>query len=110
VLKIIGDIGFLVAGVGSAIFTILFLGTVKWWTDVLGRVLACVVGSIGIIMALSMVRLFGLPLPGLFWWRAIMFNALALAIWSGVIAFSWSQFFAPRRRARRARSDKWKAL
>jgi hypothetical protein len=98
VLKLAGDVGFVLATLGVVAFTVLFLTSVRFWTDWLGRLVAAVFISVLLIMALSVVRLMGFPLPGLFWWRAFLFNALGVAIWSGVVGFVWAQFYAPRLR------------
>lgn len=95
-LKVAGDVGFVTATLGVVVFTALFFSSVRWWTDWLGRAIAAVFGSIFFIMVLAAVRIIGFPLPGLFWWRAFLFNALGLAIWGGVAGFVWAQFFAPR--------------
>jgi len=105
VLKLAGDVGFVLAGTGAFAFALLFFICVRWWSDLLGRILAGAIGSIAFIMVLSMVRLIGLPLPGLFWWRAFLFNALGLVLWAGAGAFVWTQFFASSRRAKKAREN-----
>lgn len=103
-LELAGDIGFVVAGLGAIALSLAFLLCVRWWTDPLGWILAGLSFSVGTILGLSMVRLLGLPLPGLFWWRAFLFNALGIALWFGFGAFVWSQFMAPRKRARKVSS------
>lgn len=105
-LKAVGDIGFMISGIALVLFPLMFLVTVKWWTDWLGRIIALMFTVIGLIMTLSMVRLMGIPLPGIIWWRAFLFPALGLASWAACIGFAWSQFLAPRVRARRERTRK----
>lgn len=105
-LKLAGDIGFVLAGTGAIALASIFIASVRWWKDPLGWIMALLGGSIGAIMGLSMVRLIGLPLPGLFWWRAFLFNSLGIALWAGFGAFVWSQFLAPRKRARKVSSSK----
>lgn len=97
-LRQIGDIAFLVAGSGILAFTVLFLGLVRWWTDALGRLIALVMLSEALIITLALVRLFGVPLPGLYWWRAFLFGTLGVGLWTGCVLFVWAQFIAPRRR------------
>lgn len=95
-LKLIGDVGFVVAAVGVLTFSLSFLIAVPWWTDRLGRAIAGVLGSVSIILILSILRLLQVPIPGLFWWRAFVFTAFAATIWAATFAFIWAQFLAPR--------------
>lgn len=101
-MKTVGDVGLVLAGVGIIVFTTLYLVSVRWWTDHLGRAVAAFFGSVGAIMALVIWRVIGWPLPGVHWWRAFLFNAMAVSIWAGVIGFVWAQFI--QRRVRSART------
>jgi hypothetical protein len=102
-VKAAGDIGFVLSGIALVLFPIMFLTSVRWWSDWLGRIIAAMFTVIGLLMALSMIRLLGVPLAGLFWWRAFLFPSLAVASWAACIAFIWSQFIAPRVRGRKIR-------
>lgn len=99
-LETVGDVGFVMAGVGMLVLGVLFLTCVRWWTDLLGAIIAAAFGAISLIMSLAAIRLVGLPLPGLFWWRAILFNVLGVVFWAGAAGFIWAQFIAPRVRRR----------
>lgn len=104
-VKAAGDIGFVLSGIALVLFPIMFLSSVRWWTDWIGRIVAVMFSTIGFMMLLSMARLIGVPLPGLFWWRAFLFPLLAVASWGACIAFIWAQFIAPRRRKSRIRKE-----
>lgn len=102
-LKIIGDIGFVAAAAGLALFAVMFLVSVRWWTDLLGRSIAAVMAVVAAIVILATIVLLGLPLPAVAWWRAILYPALAVAVWSGTIGFIWAQYIAPVRSRKRSR-------
>ena len=102
-VELVGDIGFVVSGIALVTFGFMFLMTVRWWTDWLGRIIALVVFVIAFMMLLGLVRLLGLPLPGLFLWRAILFPLLAVGSVGANVVFIWAQFIAPRVRKRRSR-------
>jgi hypothetical protein len=81
---------------------LIFLVSVRWWTDVLGRILAFVFGSMATMCAVIIVVTLGIPVPGLVHVRAALYTAFAVSVWGGVVAFLWAQFAAPRlRRYRR---------
>lgn len=101
-MQTIGDVGLIAAGIGIIVFWILFGISVRWWTDWLGRIIFAFFSSIGIIMALVIVRVGGIPLPYIQTWRAILFGSMAVTIWMGVFAFVWAQFV--QRRVRSART------
>lgn len=100
-MKVVGDIGLVLAGVGIIVFALLFGFSVKWWTDWLGRIIFAFFASIAVIMGLVIWRILDWPLAYAQLWRALLFGAMAISIWGGVIAFVVSQF--TRRRVRSGR-------
>jgi hypothetical protein len=96
VVKEWGTIGFQVASFAFIAFVIGFFATVKWWTDVLGRTIAGVVGSAAAIMGVSLCYTIGVPIPGILWVRALLYWSFALTMSAAMAAFFWSQFVAPR--------------
>lgn len=104
-LRVIGNIGFVTAAVALVLFALLFLTSVRWWTDPLGRAIASVVATVAVICLLASIVLMGFPIPFIHWIRAILYPLLGVTAWSATIAFIWSQFFAPRRRVARVPSD-----
>lgn len=103
-LERIGDIGFLTAASMLLCFSILFLTCVTWWKDLLGRVIALILGVMVTIMILASLVVFDVPIPGKMWWRAFLYNLLAFAMFLANVAFVWSQFIAPRRKKRQGRT------
>ena len=99
-LKTIGDYGFIASALMLGMFSILFLASVRWWTDPLGRIIAGVLTVVLLIMSLAVVVLVGIPLPGINWWRVFLYGTLATLMAVGNVTFIWAQFFAPRRKAR----------
>lgn len=95
-MRAAGDFGLIAAGVGIIIFTMLFMTSVRWWTDHLGRAIAAFFGSVAAIFALVIVRVAGFPLPGVQVWRAFLFNAMAVSMWAGLVGFVWAQFVQRR--------------
>ncbi|MET0418709.1 MAG: hypothetical protein ABW022_22060 [Actinoplanes sp.] len=100
-LNTIGDVGFVVSAAMFILFGFLFLTSVRWWTDALGRAIAAVLVPIILVMALASVVLMGIPLPGLQWWRAFLYGTLGTALTVSNGMFIWAQFFAPRIRRKR---------
>jgi hypothetical protein len=96
-MKTIGDLAFVASALMLGSFSLLFLFSVKWWTDPLGRIIAGVLTVILLIMSLAVLILTGVPLPGKQWWRIFLYGSLALLMFAANIAFIWAQFFAPRR-------------
>lgn len=93
----IGNWGYQVGAVGIMTLTLAFLVSVRWWTDLLGRVLAAVFFSMSGILALGVIRLLNPDIGDTFFvWRAILFWGFGLGVWAGLAAFIWAQFFAPR--------------
>lgn len=96
-LRVIGNVGFVSAAIALTLFAVLFLTSVRWWTDTLGRAIAGVVATVAVICLLASIVLLGFPVPFVQWLRAILYPLLGLTAWSATIAFIWSQFLAPRR-------------
>lgn len=99
-MKAIGDLAFIASALMLGTFSIMFLLSVRWWTDPLGRIIAGVLTVVLIIMSLAVVVLTGVPLAGIQWWRVFLYGGLALFMFAGNIVFVWAQFIAPRKRAR----------
>jgi hypothetical protein len=96
-----GTLALAIGAIGVMVWAVAFLGAVRWWSDMLGRVLASVFGSMGVMCAVITVVTFGIPVPALVYVRAALYSAFAVSVWGGVIAFLWAQFAAPRLRRRR---------
>src|ERR1044071_985508 len=97
-LEQLGTIGYEVSAFGVLFVTIAFLSIVRWWTDILGRVLAAVLSTVSLILILTLLRLVHIQIPGLIWWRIILFWSFGLAVWAGLFTMIWAQFLAPRLR------------
>lgn len=91
-----GTFAFQVASLMFVLFVIAFFTTVRWWSDILGRTMAGVVGSAAAIMGVSLCYTIGIPIPGILWVRAVLYSAFALTMSAAVVVFFWSQFIAPR--------------
>lgn len=97
-MELIGNIGYWVGSVGIVVFTASFLVSVRWYTDILGRVIASVFTVISAVLLMTVARMLDVDLPGgLFLWRAVLFVLFAASVWSAVVVFIWAQFGAPRR-------------
>src|SRR4030042_352533 len=95
-LKAIGDWGFVFAGSGVVVFTLLFLLSVRWWSDHLGRAIAAVTGLTSLIAALGIARFVDTPVPGgIDMWRAVIYPLLGASLWASIILFAWVQFIRP---------------
>lgn len=93
----IGNIGYQVGAVGIISFTVSFLLITRWWTDLLGRLVAGVLFTISAVLSMTVARMLNVQFPGgLFLWRAIVFWAFAFAVWTALCTFLWAQFLAPR--------------
>lgn len=93
----IGNWGYQVGAVGIVAFTIAFLVITRWWTDSLGRLVAGVLLMISLVLSMTVLRMFDIPLPGgLPIWRVIVFWGFGVSVWVGLITFLWAQFLAPR--------------
>ncbi len=90
-----------VGAIGVVVWSTMFLVSVRWWTDALGRVLAAVFGSMGIMCVVITIVTLGIPVPAVQYVRAALYSAFAVSVWGGVVAFLWAQFAAPRLRRRR---------
>lgn len=97
-MELIGNIGYWIGSVGILVFTLAFLLSVRWYTDILGRVIASVFAVISAVLLMSVARMLEVDLPGgLFLWRAVLFVLFGASVWSAVVVFMWAQFWAPRR-------------
>jgi hypothetical protein len=101
-LESVGNVGFITSALMFVLFTFLFLFSVRWWTDALGRMIAAVLTTVVLIMCLASMVVLGVPLPGINWWRAFLYGILALVLGFSNGFFIWAQFLAPRIRRRRA--------
>lgn len=93
----IGNIGYQVGAIGIVLFSASFLIITRWWTDLLGRLVAGVLFTISAVLSMTVARMMNVEFPGgLFLWRAIVFWAFAFAVWTALCTFVWAQFLAPR--------------
>lgn len=96
-----GTYAFMIAAVAFIVFSFTYFVTITWWTDTLGLAIAGVLGPTTLILMVSCIRLFDIPVPGYWWMRAVLDSVFAIAMVCGVIIFIWSQFMAPRIRNRK---------
>lgn len=102
----VGSLGYQVGALGILVFTVSFLVTVRWWTDFLGRVLAFVFMGVSAVLVVSAYRTLANPDGhGFFIMRAVVYWTFAAGIWSGLVAFFWTQFFARRATRRERRNE-----
>lgn len=100
-LEDLGNLGYQAGALGIVILTSLFLVAVRWWSDILGRVIAGILVSICGVLAISTVRIIVEPdSDTFFWWRLAIFWCFGVGVWIGLIVFVWAQFFARRRGVR----------
>ena len=102
-----GSWGYQIGALGIVAFTLAFLIVVRWWTDLLGRVLAFVFTITSVVLLISAYRALTLTNShGFLTVRVIVYWVFGLGIWTGLTSFFWFQFFAPRiRRNRTTRKE-----
>jgi MFS family permease len=87
---------------GIVAFTIVYLAAVRWWTDILGRVIAGVFSATSAVLVVSTIRLINPDINGIYISvRALVYWLFGIAVWAGIGAFLWAQFMAPRGRTTR---------
>lgn len=102
-----GSRGYQIGALGIVAFAISFFVVVRWWTDLLGRVLAFIFGVISVVLVLSAYRsLTQTEAGGFLVVRAIVYWVYGIGIWTGLALFYWFQFFAPRIRNRTTRRER----
>jgi hypothetical protein len=102
VLREVTLLGYQVGAIGIITFTVAFLVFVRWWTDMLGRIMAAVLFIMAMVLVMTTLRQFRIDLPGgLDWWRAVTFVLFGVVVWTALGTFVWSQFLAPRIRTKR---------
>lgn len=85
-LTLLGDIGFVGAAAGAVAFLVTYTVSTPWWRKPPGRFLWLFGAIVTVILVLAtIVKFFG-TLPGLPILRAVLYLALAAAIWGAVIA------------------------
>jgi hypothetical protein len=95
-----GSWGYRIGALGIVAFTVSFLMTVRWWSDLLGRVLAVVFTVMTVVFITSAYRTaHPIDTPSFLLWRTIVYWAYGAGIWGGLLTFLWFQFFAPRIKA-----------
>lgn len=99
-IEAIGDAGFVMAATGLGTFSVLFLVSVRWWSDWLGRSITSVIATAGVIAIVAALVLLGVDVPEIRVVRAILYPLFGLATWLATGIFIWAQFIAPRRRLR----------
>lgn len=103
-VETLGNIGYQVGAVGIVAFAVSFLVITRWWTDLLGRLVAGVLITISAVLTMTVMRMLEVPLPGgLMVWRLVVFWAFGLAVWTALSTFLWAQFLAPRIRKQTGR-------
>jgi phosphotransferase system glucose/maltose/N-acetylglucosamine-specific IIC component len=101
-----GSTGYQIGALGIVAFAVSFFAVVRWWTDLLGRVLAFVFGITSLVLLVSAYRsLTQIDSHGFLTVRAIVYWVFGIGIWTGLISFYWFQFFAPRIRHRTTRRE-----
>jgi hypothetical protein len=104
-LENFGNLGYQIGALGIIAFTIAFLVVVRWWTDILGRVIAGVFSATSAVLIMTTLRMFGYAnAEAFFAWRAAVFWLFGIGVWSGLGTFLWSQFMARRVNPRGVRS------
>jgi len=84
-LESLGSLGYQIGAAGIFLVAVIYFVIVRWWTDVLGRVLAAILGTTTSVLVMVALRQLGVDLPGGFLaWRAAVFVLFAIAVWSGV--------------------------
>jgi hypothetical protein len=84
----LGSRGYQIGALGIVAFTFSFFAAVRWWTDVLGRVLAFVFGITSVVLLLSAYRsLTQINSDGFLAVRAIVYWVYGIGIWTGLISF-----------------------
>lgn len=108
----IGSWGYQIGALGIVAFTACFLIAVRWWTDLLGKILAFVFGITSLVLLLSAYRsITQTTADGFLIVRVLLYWTFAIGTWTGLFSFFWFQFFAPRIRQgmttrREARDEK----
>jgi hypothetical protein len=93
--------------VGIIVLTFVFLAGVRWWSDILGRLIAGVLVSLSSVLAIIIVRQLGVELPGgILIWRAAVFCIFGLAVWTALGTFVWAQYGASRIQRKRMTTRK----
>lgn len=96
-VETLGNVGYQIGAVGIAAFTLAFLVIVRWWTDLLGRLIAGVLFTLTLVLIMSTLRMLHVELPGgLLTWRLGVFWLFGAVVWSALGTFIWAQFWAPR--------------
>jgi hypothetical protein len=96
-LEQFGSLGYQIGSFGIVAVAVVYFTIVRWWTDVLGRVLAGVLGTTSLVLVMVAFRQLNVDLPGNFFaWRAAVFWLFGIAVWTGLVTLIWAQFLAPR--------------
>ena len=88
-------IAFRVASIAFIMFTLGFMFGVRWYTDLLGRTIAFVVGPIAVILGISLFIQFGVDIPNIIMVAAVLYTIFAAAMCTALGVFVWVQFIAP---------------
>lgn len=90
-MKEVGDYAFLFATGGAIVFCLLYSFLARWWRTVIGRLIFSFMAVVAGILGLAGARLYFGPYPGITYIRPIAYVALAVILWSLVIAFVITQ-------------------
>lgn len=103
----VGSWGYQIGALGIVTFTVSFLMVVRWWTDLLGRVLAFVFTITSIVLLLSAYRsLTHADSENFMIVRLVVYWTYGVGVWGGIVSFLWFQFFAPRVKHLTTRRDR----
>lgn len=104
----LGSLGYQIGAVGIVAFTLAYLVIVRWWTDILGRVVAGVLFAMSGVLVISTIRQIHPDVTEAFLvWRLVVFWFFGVGVWTALGTFVWAQFFAPRIKGTTRPNRKW---
>lgn len=91
-IELWGDIGFLAFGGSTALFTLLYLTLSRWYSTLLGTLIAIFMFSITILCTYISLRIWEIDLPAVEYVRLTVFWLGGLSMTFSVVAFIKVQF------------------
>lgn len=91
-IELWGDIGFLVFGISTLMFTTLYLTLSRWYKSYVGTIIAIFSVGVVILSAYLSLRIWEVTLPGVEWVRLVIFWILGVTMLASVIGFLEVQF------------------
>jgi hypothetical protein len=91
-IELWGDIGFLVFGVSTLMFTILYLTMSRWFKSYVGTTIAILLVGVVVLSSYLSLRIWEVTLPGVDWVRLVIFWVLGITMLASVIGFLEVQF------------------